>query len=73
MSEANSNSNRSQQPGLIELVSPPDMTIEERPPLVDFEVVGNMLETFEARNKEIFKIKYLFTLNWIYKIEYIIK
>ena len=64
MSETNSNSNRSQQPGLIELVSPLDLTVKERPPLVDFGVIGNMLDIFEARNKDIF----LYLLTMYFKV-----
>ena len=46
MSEGSSFTNCPQQPGLIELVNPPDVTIEERP-LIDFDVIGNMIETYE--------------------------
>ena len=52
MSENIPSTSRPQESGLIQLISPPDVNVEERPPLVDFEVIGSMMKTFEARNKD---------------------
>ena len=57
MSAPNSNTTNTQKAGLIELINPPDATLEERPTLVDIEVIKAMLENRETRNKEFFKIK----------------
>ena len=39
--------------GLIQLKNPPDVTVEESKPLVDFGVIGDMMAKFEARNKKL--------------------
>ena len=38
--------------GLIEFINPPDVTLEKRPPLVDFDVISTMIRKYEARNKD---------------------
>ena len=51
------NSNSKQVPtsaGLIELINPPEITLTEPKTLIDFGVVGEMLNKYEARNKEYF-------------------
>ena len=49
MSESTSNGER--RKGVIELVNPPDITIDEPKPLIDFGVLDNIMEKFDARNK----------------------
>ena len=58
MSAANNEENTSgpSSIGLIKLTNPPDVSIEPPKTLVDFSVIGEMLNKYEARNKESFDI-----------------
>ena len=52
MSSQDSENPQSMPEGLVQLVNPPDVTLEDSKPLVDFGVIGDMMVKFEARNKE---------------------
>ena len=56
MSENIKESNPSGLSGLIELVPPQDSTFEEPKTLVDFGVIGDMMQKFETRTQENFII-----------------
>ena len=49
---SDSMSNHQKRKGVIELVNPPDVTLEEPKPPIDFGVLDSMMNKFDARNKE---------------------